>query len=112
MRLIDILNEAPIKPTARFVPFHGNYCGPGNRGGRPIDALDKACFRHDCEYDRSYNEDAALRLTRQIKADLHFIERTLKVAADKSISKIVRLKAFTAAKYFMRRVSQQASNAR
>ncbi len=29
--------------------FHGNYCGPGNRGPgvRPADALDAACRRHD-----------------------------------------------------------------
>jgi hypothetical protein len=29
--------------------FHGNYCGPGNRGPGvpPTDALDRACARHD-----------------------------------------------------------------
>lgn len=29
--------------------FHGNYCGPGNRGPGvpPTDALDLACARHD-----------------------------------------------------------------
>ncbi|MGY2051733.1 hypothetical protein [Methylobacterium sp. JK268] len=29
--------------------FHGNYCGPGDRGpGRPpVDALDRACMHHD-----------------------------------------------------------------
>lgn len=29
--------------------FHGNYCGPGNRGphAAPVDALDRACMRHD-----------------------------------------------------------------
>ncbi len=29
--------------------FHGNYCGPGNRGPGvpPADALDLACARHD-----------------------------------------------------------------
>ncbi len=27
--------------------IHGNYCGPGNRKGAPVDALDAACMRHD-----------------------------------------------------------------
>ena len=27
--------------------MHGNYCGYGNRGGRPVDALDDACRKHD-----------------------------------------------------------------
>ena len=29
--------------------FHGNYCGPGNRGAglAPVDALDAACMHHD-----------------------------------------------------------------
>ena len=29
--------------------FHGNYCGPGNRGPSmpPTDALDRACMHHD-----------------------------------------------------------------
>lgn len=29
--------------------FHGNYCGPGNKGPGlpPVDALDEACMRHD-----------------------------------------------------------------
>ncbi|RYC29701.1 hypothetical protein D3273_22625 [Lichenibacterium minor] len=29
--------------------YHGNYCGPGNKGAHPapVDALDAACMRHD-----------------------------------------------------------------
>ena len=29
--------------------YHGNYCGPGNKGTHPapVDALDEACMRHD-----------------------------------------------------------------
>lgn len=100
------LTEAPIAPTPVFVPYHGNYCGPGNRGGVPVDQLDKACFRHDCEYDRSYRETGPQRLHRQIAADLHFIARALKVAADKKVKKTVRLKAFVAAKYFLKRVAK------
>ncbi len=34
--------------------FHGNYCGPGNKGDHPapVDALDAACMHHDaCTVD-------------------------------------------------------------
>lgn len=29
--------------------YHGNYCGPGNKGNHPapVDSLDEACMRHD-----------------------------------------------------------------
>ena len=100
------LLEAPVKPTDAFIPVHGNYCGPGNRGGAPVDELDKACFRHDCEYDRSYKEQEPERTERQLKADEHFAERATKVAANKSLPKLVRLKAYVAAKYFLRRVAK------
>ena len=37
---------APIDKGALLI--HGNYCGLGNRAGRPpIDALDAACMHHD-----------------------------------------------------------------
>lgn len=37
---------APIDKGALLI--HGNYCGLGNRPGRPpIDALDAACMHHD-----------------------------------------------------------------
>ena len=48
--------EPPAKPSitggsgqADQAPLllHGNYCGPGNRPGPPVDALDAACMRHD-----------------------------------------------------------------
>jgi hypothetical protein len=103
------LNETPVNPTKRFIPVHGNYCGPGNRGGKPVDDLDKACFRHDCEYDRSYHEDEPTRTERQLKADEHFVKRVIKIAADKSLPKMVRLKAYAAAKYFMRRISKHGA---
>ncbi|RYB01673.1 hypothetical protein [Lichenibacterium ramalinae] len=34
--------------------YHGNYCGPGNKGRHPapVDALDEACMHHDaCTVD-------------------------------------------------------------
>ena len=102
----DELVEAPIGPTAVFIPVHGNYCGPGNRGGAPIDDLDKACFKHDCEYDRSYKEQDPNKTERQIEADRHFVRRVLKVAQDPSKPKMVRLKVYAAAKYFSRRISK------
>jgi hypothetical protein len=48
--------EPPAKPSiaggsgqADQAPLllHGNYCGPGNRPGPPVDALDTACMHHD-----------------------------------------------------------------
>lgn len=40
----------PPGPTGQgALLIYGNFCGPGNRGPgyRPIDALDRACARHD-----------------------------------------------------------------
>lgn len=31
--------------------YYGNWCGPGNGGGTPIDLLDRICMRHDECYD-------------------------------------------------------------
>lgn len=104
VKATSALQETPIEPTTSFLPFHGNYCGPGNRGGAPIDALDKACFRHDCEYDRSYKEEGESKLHRQREADQHFIDRALKVSRDKTMPRVVRLKAYAAAQYFKTRL--------
>ena len=40
-------NEGGFKFKLRY---HGNYAGLGNRGGVPIDALDRAAQRHDIGY--------------------------------------------------------------
>lgn len=44
----DGLPESLGLPRGALV-FHGNYCGPGDRGVGlpPIDALDRACMIHD-----------------------------------------------------------------
>ncbi len=105
VNLSDLM-EAPLQPTKRFVCFHGNYCGPGNRGGPPIDELDKACFKHDCEYDKSYRETDEEKRLRQLRADIHFVGRALKVAKNKAMPKRVRMKAFVAARYFLVRISR------
>lgn len=100
------LNETPLQPSEKFVCFHGNYCGPGNRGGKPIDELDRACFKHDCEYDKSYKDEGDTRRRRQNIADIHFVKRCLKVAQDRNTKLSIRIKAKIAAKYFMGRISR------
>lgn len=40
----------PFGPTPTFKQIYGNYCGPGNKGGEPIDAIDHACKNHDMCY--------------------------------------------------------------
>ena len=40
----------PVAPLLHGqLVYHGNYCGPGNKGvdPAPVDALDAACMRHD-----------------------------------------------------------------
>jgi hypothetical protein len=39
-----------LKPTEKFYRIHGNYCGPGNRGGEPVDTIDAGCQLHDVCY--------------------------------------------------------------
>ena len=42
--------QDPLAPLMHgALVFHGNYCGPGNKGVHPapVDALDAACMRHD-----------------------------------------------------------------
>lgn len=49
-------STAGSEPTAlapeAAIPVHGNWCGPGHGGGRPVDRLDEACMQHDQCYDR------------------------------------------------------------
>lgn len=42
--------QNPVEPLLHGqLVYHGNYCGPGNKGVHPapVDALDAACMRHD-----------------------------------------------------------------
>ncbi|WP_237481153.1 hypothetical protein [Lichenibacterium dinghuense] len=42
--------QDPVAPLMHgALVYHGNYCGPGNKGVHPapVDALDAACMRHD-----------------------------------------------------------------
>ena len=46
----DALPKPDLGPVMHGqLVYHGNYCGPGNKGNHPapIDALDEACMRHD-----------------------------------------------------------------
>lgn len=47
-----------VQALHKNAPFHGNYCGYGNKSRRyrkkPVDELDAACMRHDKCYDKLY----------------------------------------------------------
>ena len=43
----DPTGSKEFGPTPVFRKIYGNYCGPGNKGGEPIDDLDAACMKHD-----------------------------------------------------------------
>ena len=50
-------NAPTFGPTPKFRKIYGNYCGPGNKGGEPIDAVDDACRLHDmCYHYQGYHE--------------------------------------------------------
>ncbi|MEM0896715.1 MAG: hypothetical protein AAGJ79_07490 [Verrucomicrobiota bacterium] len=43
-----------LKPGLQERMFYGNYGGPGNSGGRPVDALDALFYDHDRAYVEGY----------------------------------------------------------
>lgn len=73
-------------PTPKFKRVYGHYCGPGNEGGEPIDAVDAACKCHDECYhyqgrfnpacDKKFIED----LNKLLKTKLTFKQRTAAIA--------------------------------
>ena len=73
--------------ATRRTLYHGNYCGPGDRGrGKPaIDALDEACRRHDACYDaaglRDCACDAALKREVMTLAENAKLSRTIRARA-------------------------------
>ena len=106
-----MITEAPIPPTKKFRSFHGNYCGKGNRGGIPVDRLDKACLRHDVEYHKSYKDpDRQSAKQTRANADAHFVTRTTEIAKDKSNATLVRFKARVAATVFGLKRKMSAMN--
>lgn len=74
-----------LEPTRRFLRIHGNYCGPGNRGGEPVDELDLACQLHDVCYLK-YGRDnprcdlEMLRMLRHIQYNMSLTRRQRWVA--------------------------------
>lgn len=51
------LMEDSEEPSERFLKVYGNYCGPGHKGGAPIDGLDMACMKHDKCYTKDGYHD-------------------------------------------------------
>lgn len=94
----------PLNPSSRFIAYHGNYGGWGNKGGDPIDELDEACFHHDCEYDLSYKEGGPSGRNLRVNADKDFISRAKVIGADNQKPIVLRLKATVAALYFRARL--------
>ncbi|REH95532.1 phospholipase [Staphylococcus felis] len=90
-------NELGEKPShsllrAKLPMYHGNYCGKGNNGGKPIDRLDAACKAHD-ECCEKYGWG-------KCKCDTPFIAKAVKIAQNKKYSKKYRNKARNAAILF------------
>jgi len=97
----EYLLENPLSPTEKFYKFHGNYAGPGNQGGMPIDKLDKAAFHHDVAYSQSKKlPDKKAALAHRLKADHHFTTRLKRIIKDKDHPKSVRIKAVVAHAFF------------
>lgn len=62
--------DAPVfEPTPKFKQFYGNYCGPGNRGGEPIDDIDAACQQHDMcyHYNQRHDQKCDARFIRELR---------------------------------------------
>ncbi|MCJ2020374.1 hypothetical protein MKK84_23570 [Methylobacterium sp. E-065] len=69
----------PPGPTGRgaFL-IYGNFCGPGNRGPgyAPIDALDRACARHDvCSADPLSSTLTACACNRRLEREAGMVAR-------------------------------------
>jgi hypothetical protein len=82
--------------------FHGNYCGKGNRGGAPIDALDHACQKHDVGYH--HTPDGKNRN----KHDRSFVDNLKKISSNKEHPMVTRVKARVFSKYFERKLAEDA----
>lgn len=90
-------NELGERPRDKYLRiklkmYHGNYCGKGNNGGKPIDKLDAACKAHDECYEK-YGWG-------KCKCDLPFIAKTIEISKNKKYSKKYRNKARNAAILF------------
>lgn len=57
---------AMSSPKLEAKAFYGNYGGPGNKAGKPVDAMDELFWLHDIAYLESYK----YRQMRQADIDL------------------------------------------
>lgn len=71
--------------------IYGNYCGPGNTGGTPIDDLDRACQIHDRCYVWFGDNTQCNRL---------FVNRLLPIIQTAPIGSRKHTVAVAAAKFF------------
>ncbi|WP_039066816.1 hypothetical protein [Staphylococcus shinii] len=78
-------DNSQITTYAKKKMYHGRYCGKGDIGGKPIDALDRACYEHDKCYAK-YGWG-------KCKCDKPFIKKTAAIWKNKRYSKHIRNKA-------------------
>lgn len=99
-----MLNEGQMSPipTRPFKKIHGNYCGKGNQGGEPVDALDHACKKHDTGYHYTENHPRKDQLRK--KHDASFVKHVDSIAKDKSTPLTTKLKAHVIKHYFKRKL--------
>ena len=88
------MTALPKKP---FLRYHGNYCGPGNRGGAPIDDLDRACQKHDIGYHHT------TKRRDRVQHDRSFVHAADSIARDKTKNLHQRVKAKAASLFFKAR---------
>lgn len=63
---IKLTRAAVSVPPVRKLVVWGNYGGPGNRGGEPVDAMDELFRRHDIRYLEALTLGEALEADREL----------------------------------------------
>ncbi|MEM9479451.1 MAG: hypothetical protein AAGA58_07345 [Verrucomicrobiota bacterium] len=87
-----------VKPGLKEKLFYGNYGGPGNNGGRPIDALDALFYEHDKAYVEGY------RLRKLRESDRALVEGLEALDADGLSPKALAFRE-ASINFFSRRIS-------
>ena len=57
---VKVLRFVAKGPLTRDKAFWGNYGGPGNEGGEPVDAMDEFFRQHDVSYLEALTMEDAL----------------------------------------------------
>lgn len=96
---LDESGLSPMPATKKPNLFHGNYGGRGNRGGPPVDKLDKEFQKHDTGYTYSKTPDD------RHAHDKSLVRSTRKLVGDKSLPLKTRIKAGMAHTYFRTKVA-------